>query len=102
MTRFGAVQGEMEIDSRPSDAIALALRYEAPVFVQEKVMDEAGIVVPEESKEEFNLFSEEEEPEHGLTTMEVLQKQLQQAIKDERYEDAAGIRDEMNKLGQSN
>jgi hypothetical protein len=95
--------GEMEIDSRPSDAIALALRYEAPVFVQEKVMNEAGIVVPEESEEEFNPFSEEEEePEHGLTTMEVLQKQLKQAIKDERYEDAARIRDEINKLGKSN
>jgi len=94
--------GEMEIDSRPSDAIALALRYEAPVFVQEKVMDEAGIVIPEESEEEFNPFSEQEEEPHGLTTMEVLQKQLKQAIKDERYEDAARIRDEINKLGQSN
>ena len=94
-------EGEMEIDSRPSDAIALALRYEAPVFVHEKVMNEAGIVISEESEEEFNPFSQEEE-EQGLTTIEVLQKQLQQAIKDERYEDAARIRDEINKLGKSN
>lgn len=94
---------EMEIDSRPSDAIALAMRYEAPVFVQEKVMNEAGIIIPEESEEEFNPFREgEEEPEHGLTTMEVLQRQLKQAIQDERYEDAARIRDEINKLGKSN
>jgi hypothetical protein len=94
--------GEMEIDSRPSDAIALALRYDAPVFVHDRVMNEAGIVIPEESESEFNPFGEEEETENGLTTMEVLQKQLQQAIKEERYEDAARIRDEIKKFGQSN
>lgn len=95
---------EMEFDSRPSDAIALALRYDAPVYVQEKVMNEAGILVSEETEEDFSPLHdvEQEESEHGLTTLEVLQRQLKQAIQEERYEDAARIRDEINKLDKSN
>jgi bifunctional DNase/RNase len=93
----------MEFDSRPSDAIALAMRYDAPIFVHEKVMDKAGMVVTDETDEEFNLFTQnEDEPGHEMTTLEVLQRQLTIAIKEERYEDAARIRDEINKLDKSN
>ncbi len=45
------VRGEtMEIDSRPSDAIALAVRVEAPIFAEETVLDRAGVVLDEEGK----------------------------------------------------
>jgi bifunctional DNase/RNase len=40
----------MEVDSRPSDAIALAVRVEAPIFAEESVLDRAGVVLDEEGK----------------------------------------------------
>jgi bifunctional DNase/RNase len=53
---------QLEIDSRPSDAIALAVRVEVPIFVAEKVMEEAGIVpeegVGEEAGEDLSAFRE--------------------------------------------
>jgi bifunctional DNase/RNase len=42
---------ELDIDSRPSDAIALAVRFECPIFVSTEVLDRAG-VVPEKDEEE--------------------------------------------------
>lgn len=81
-----------DIDARPSDAIAMALRFDAQIFVAKKIMDEAG-VVPEAS-EEVPARKEQEEP----TQIEALQKRLQHAIKEERYEQAAKIRDEINDL----
>jgi bifunctional DNase/RNase len=92
---------EMEIDSRPSDAIAVSLRFNAPIFVHKKVMDEAGIIIPKESEAERSSFVQDE-PARELTPLEVLQKQLQQAIDEERYEDAARIRDEIKKMNKSN
>lgn len=54
-------EGELiELDSRPSDAIALAVRVQAPIFVSEEVMDEAG-VVPEEEIDLDKITPEEEE-----------------------------------------
>lgn len=53
---------QLEIDSRPSDAIALAVRVDVPIFVAEKVMEEAGIVpeenVDEEAGEDLSAFRE--------------------------------------------
>ena len=37
----------MEMDSRPSDAIALAVRFSAPIFVEEAIMEKSGIILPE-------------------------------------------------------
>jgi len=51
---------ELEIDSRPSDAIAVAVRAHVPIMVSEKVMDEASII-PEESKQEDEFINGEEE-----------------------------------------
>ena len=88
----------IEIDSRPSDALALALRFSAPIFVEEKVLEEAGVILPKEilGKEEKN----ETQPE--LSPPESLKQQLTKAIQEERYEDAARLRDEINKLTKSN
>lgn len=104
-----------EVDSRPSDAIALALRFEAPIYVDENVMEEAGIIVPEQqaseedaAEEETSEFAvpenniEDDENDLELTPVESLQKQLKKAIKDEKYEEAAKLRDEIEKITQSN
>lgn len=52
---------EIKVDSRPSDAMALAVREDAPVFVEDHVMDEAGIVPEPSEEEETTLTPEEEE-----------------------------------------
>ena len=91
---------EMEVDSRPSDAIALALRCAAPVFVAEKVMDEAGRILEEQP--DGAAGQEGKVPAKPaakpLTPLEKLRDDLDKAVKEERYEDAAGIRDEIKRL----
>lgn len=91
----------LDVDSRPSDAIALALRFDAPVFVAEKVMDQAGVVLNEEDKSAPGAPGEPG-AEPGEPQPESLQKRLEQAVKDERYEDAARLRDELKKLNTHN
>ena len=88
---------ETPVDSRPSDAIALALRCETPIFVDEKVMDKAGIVVPakEAGGDKENAV---ETKAHRLTPVEELKHQLEKAVEDERYEAAAKLRDEIKRL----
>jgi uncharacterized protein len=93
---------KLEIDSRPSDAIALALRFSAPIYVDEKVMEEAGIILPEESKGEEAIQDSSTEEPVDLTPLETLQRQLRRAIDEERYEEAARIRDDINKMTKSN
>ena len=83
-----------EIDSRPSDAIALAVRYGAPIFVSDKVMEEAAFF-PEEEQE---ASGSKKIKEPKLTKFEALRAQLQEAIEREDYEKAAGLRDELRKL----
>ena len=81
-----------DIDARPSDAIALALRMQAPIFVEESVMKKASISEKEAAVEE----SEGElGPEDKL---EQLNLDLRNAVQDERYEDAARIRDDIKQL----
>lgn len=90
-----------EIDSRPSDAIALAVRYGVPIFVSDRVMDEASFV-PEndeaEATETPEQTKQEEKPKQQLSKMEQLEVQLDEAITKEDYEKAARIRDEIKKL----
>ncbi len=97
----------IEADSRPSDAIALALRYSAPIYVEEKVMDAAGVILPEESeKEEFthpeNNISKADDSDPSLSPLDKLQKKLERAVLEERYEEAAELRDEIDKMSNSN
>lgn len=92
-----------EIDSRPSDAIALAVRYGVPIFVADKVMDEAAFV-PE--NETADAAAQPEKPpaekdataKPKLSKVEQLQNQLKEAIAKEDYEKAARLRDEIHKL----
>ena len=97
-----------EIDARPSDAIAIAVRFNAPVFVSEEIMDEAGI--KEEQKEDEGDDvpgepEEEPEPEESVamqnspeSKLEELQARLDDAVKREDYEEAARVRDEISRL----
>lgn len=96
-----------EIDARPSDAIALAIRCGAPIFVAESVIAEAGVVpqdeeeLDEEDDESFDEPSESSEPaeaERPKSLREVLQGKLDEAVKREDYERAAQIRDEIERL----
>lgn len=99
-----------EVDSRPSDAIALAVRYGAPIYVAEKVMDEAGFVPENEDAEkpsapgltepeqELEQGQEPEKPKIRLSRLEQLQQQLVEAVAKEEYEKAAKIRDEIVRL----
>lgn len=90
-----------EIDSRPSDAIALAVRYNVPIFVADKVMDEAGFVPENETAElaaPSATATKETAQKPKLSKLEQLQNQLGDAIAKEDYEKAARIRDEIHKL----
>ena len=111
----------MELDSRPSDAIALALRTGSPIYASEEVLNQAGYSPSQEEAEsvegveelpipDISLGSEEEsneeqerqtgEPKKTEQKMETLKAQLKQAVLREAYEEAAQIRDEINRLRQ--
>ena len=94
-----------EIDSRPSDAIALAVRYGVPIFVSGKVMDEASFVPEGDEGEKAGASAAEPEnapaepgPKPKLTKIEQLEHQLKEAIAKEDYEQAARIRDEITRF----
>ena len=92
-----------EVDSRPSDAIALAVRYGVPIYVADKVMDEAGFVPDSDEAEKPaqptapEPAQETEKPKVRLSKLEQLQQQLLEAIAKEEYEKAARLRDEIQK-----
>jgi bifunctional DNase/RNase len=92
----------LDFDARPSDAICLALRFGAPMFVEEKVMDKAGILVSEEGAQQPDDPSPKEPEQPELSPHDALMQKLDKAIKEERYEDAAKIRDEIKKMNSSN
>jgi len=93
-----------EVDSRPSDAIALAVRYGVPIYVADKVMDEAGFVPDSDEAEKptspasVEPEQEAEKPKLKLSRLEQLHQHLLEAVAKEEYEKAAKIRDEIVKL----
>ena len=96
-----------EIDARPSDAIAIAIRFGAPIYVAEAVMQEAAATPesPEETDSEVESKSErpkknrERSPAYTKEAkMEQLQKELTDAISREDYERAAKLRDDIRRL----
>lgn len=91
-----------QIDSRPSDAIALAVRYGVQIYVASTVMDEAAFV-PEEEEEDQSSHAKQQKtkqqvPVSKMTKLEALHQQLKEAIEKENYEKAASLRDEIRKL----
>jgi bifunctional DNase/RNase len=96
----------VEIDSRPSDAIAIAVRFGASIFCSEKVLSEAGIEFTEEEKREESKKPGKSPASKGAAakentlkdfSLDKLNTLLDKAIGDEDYEKAARIRDEINK-----
>jgi bifunctional DNase/RNase len=102
----------IQIDARPSDAIAIGLRFEVPIFTYETILSEAGIVLTDSDEEDKDeeLDQVEKASEKGatgsteksgdkikLSTNEQLKIMLEEALAGEDYERAARIRDEINR-----
>ncbi len=95
--RISFDQGQEDLDARPSDAIALAVRFGAPIFVANAVLEEAGF--SPEGDEDVETFSTAQPAiETKEQRLEQLQSQLAEAIKKEDYEEAARLRDELRRL----
>ena len=93
------------IDSRSSDAIALAIRFEAPIYTYETILEKAGVVIQVEKDFDEKsllkeLFSEDytyiESPDLQEKSTKELEELLKIAIQNENYESAAKIRDEIS------
>ena len=78
------------IDSRPSDAVAIALRMDAPIFVTEDVFDKASVKIDSDLKDETKEDNSNEVGE--------LSKELDEAVEREDYEKAALLRDKIKEL----
>lgn len=100
-------EGEIiELDSRTSDAIALAVRFQCPIFTYEFILDTAGVELDESTQTEIEEESDDEmdqktgnDKQSSLSTysLESLQNMLLQVLEEENYEKAATIRDEIDK-----
>lgn len=96
-----------EIDARPSDAIALAVRAQAPIYVSETVMEAAAFVPTEETEDLSTLnpvidSAETKKPPTKEAKLAALQNKLREAIEGEEYERAAKIRDQIKNLTSEN
>ena len=103
---------EIEIDARTSDAIALAVRFDCPIFTYEFILSAAGIILEDQPKEGGLGSAAIEEPvakkhpekdDKDLTkkSTEELKEMLKNAIDGENYERASKVRDELNKRKKS-
>lgn len=91
---------EIEMDTRTSDAVALAIRFKCPIFTTEDVLKQAGIVIQSPTEDDF--YTQEELPklsEKDLS-LEELEALLQIAIEEEDFEKASELRDRIKKLKQ--
>ena len=92
---------EVEIDSRTSDAIALAVRFESPIYTYEFVLNSAGIILDDDKDDkdeiapEISLEEITKKPSERMTLKE-LKKHLKNSIDNEDYEAASRFRDEIN------
>ena len=93
------------IDSRSSDAIALAIRFEAPIYTYENILEKAGVIIKVEKEIDERsllkeLFSDENSEVASSELKEKTTKELEEllkiAIQNENYESAAKIRDEIS------
>lgn len=100
------------IDARTSDAIALALRFNAPIFTYKNILDKAGIYIksspekkPEDNTDIIETLIKEDTPsrpnanEYASYSTKELNQMLHKAVENEDYEQAVFIRDELSKRG---
>jgi len=91
---------ELILDARTSDAVAMAVRFDAPIYTTQQVLNEAGILLEIEEAPAQNAFNEEEpiaENDLHNTTMEELKMLLDQAVKDEDFDYALEIQEEIKR-----
>lgn len=91
---------EMIMDARTSDAVAMAVRFDAPIYTTQQVLDEAGILLELDTPAaEDDEDSEEFPPAENLRTvsLEELQKLLEIAVKDEDYDAALNLQEEIKR-----
>jgi len=97
---------DVEIDCRPSDAIALAVRYGAQMYIQDSILNDAGFLPEGESDEEESDLPRQQQiqsdeppqPPKKVSPLEMLQHKLEEAISQEDYERAAQLRDELKRM----
>jgi bifunctional DNase/RNase len=96
--------GEIEysIDSRTSDAVAIALRFGCPIFITEEILDKAGITISATDAEmpassDIDEIIESENTRYDSYSDDELFKMIDEAVKTEDYERAASVRDEIEK-----
>lgn len=115
---------QVRLDARPSDSIVLALKFDAPIYMDAKIIQQVGFKVrpteygyeleqlnpPQEVPEEpvLDIAQAAEQPIQGVDShgrdlepdelLEVLKEQMNKAVKEERYEDAGIIRDEIERI----
>lgn len=95
----------LEIDARPSDSVALAIRAGCPIYMHEKVYRDAAVVIGEEAESGETgekTAGDEYQTDEDRSDLERLQQQLQRAIENENYEEAARLRDRIRDLKQGN
>jgi|SRR5690554_1523745 len=100
---------KVEIDTRTSDAVALAVRFKCPVYTYEFILKDAGIILEEDAEEEVKHKTTKEKvpakaKKKGLSSFSLakLKERLQKAIDTENYEEASRIRDEIQKRKENN
>lgn len=91
---------EYRVDSRTSDAVALAIRTHSPIYITEEIMQKMAVVFDEQepTSTEFKSEPAEEEKNEELSQLrlDTLKKRLEEAVKEENYELATKLRDEIN------
>lgn len=93
---------EVKIDSRTSDAVALALRFRCPIYTTEEILSKAGIVLEGEEARQSGKSStgektgSSESSPFGRYTLQELEEMLSEAVQNEDYEKASVLRDEIN------
>jgi bifunctional DNase/RNase len=94
---------QTRIDSRTSDAVALAIRFKCPIYTTEDILEKAGIVMDMEGEETLGGEGGMEESaapsdtEFNKYTEKELNEMLEEAVNNENYERASKIRDELNR-----
>jgi bifunctional DNase/RNase len=91
-----------EIDSRTSDAVALAIRFDCPIYAYESILNEAAIDMDDEQEADEQVADEniKKSSAHGKYEdylLEELEEMLKKAVAEEKYEEASRLRDEINK-----
>jgi bifunctional DNase/RNase len=93
---------EYSIDSRTSDAVAIALRFGCPIFITEEILEKAGIIINPNDTEispsnEVDSLFEPERTKYDTYSDDELYKMIDDAVRTEDYERAAAVRDEIEK-----